>query len=407
MRIERVFALMFLLWASVGFAQPAHWNAGPGDELDASLVTIGPGDIYWTRFGHNAIVITDRRSGEARFYNYGIFDFAQKDFFLNFIRGRMQYLAVAEPFDRALVQYRHEGREITQQHLNLSPAQRVQLKQFLDWNVAPENSAYFYDYYVNNCSTKVRDAIDRVLGGAIKRNLGGRSRGYTWRMHTQRLTAPELWLYLGTHLGLSGYVDRPVSYWEESFLPVELSRRIVDVRVTDDAGQSVPLIADTVELAQARIAQPSDEPPRWRVWFVLIGLALGAAVFLLSRSSSGASRFASAVLLGLVWFVCAFAGTGLLTLWFGTAHEAAHANENLFVFSPLAWLLLPAVVSLARGRPTSRFMSGIAWAIVAISLLGVAVKILPAFNQDNLDWLLLLIPFHLAAAYALRHRALA
>lgn len=407
MRIERrVFALLLFLLVSFGArAEAARWHAAPGDDLDVALVTIGPGDIYWTRFGHNAIVVTDRVTGEASFYNYGIFDFAQTDFFLNFIRGRMQYLAVAEPFDRALVQYRREGRAITLQRLNLSPAQRVELKRFLEWNVAPENAAYYYDYYLNNCSTKVRDAIDAVLGGAVKRNLGGRSRGVTFRMHTQRLTAPELWLYLGTHLGLSGYVDRPVSYWEEAFLPVELSRRIGDVRITDDAGASVPLISETVELAQAKIAQPSEAPPGWRIWFALAGLALGVIAFSLSRSHARGARIALASVLALTWLACAIAGTGLLTLWLATAHEAAHANENLFVFSPLAWLLLPAVIAVARGRPPSRFTSTVAWLVAAIAVTGLAAKVLPGFRQDNLDWLFLLIPFHLAAAYALRRRA--
>ena len=122
-------------------------------------MTIGPGDIYWTRFGHNAIVINDRATDRARIYNFGIFDFDSEDFLLEFLRGRMMYLAVGEPL-RDFGIYLEQGRSIDVQWLALAPAQRLALREHLEWHVAPENSRYRYDYYEQNCSTKVRDALD-------------------------------------------------------------------------------------------------------------------------------------------------------------------------------------------------------------------------------------------------------
>jgi hypothetical protein len=72
---------LLALWGGWVQAQPAP---------QVSLLTFSPGDIYWQRFGHNALIVRDGL-GAPRLYNYGTFDFQQKNFFLNFARGRMQY----------------------------------------------------------------------------------------------------------------------------------------------------------------------------------------------------------------------------------------------------------------------------------------------------------------------------
>jgi hypothetical protein len=131
-----------------------------------SLLTIGPGEIFFERFGHNAIVVRDPASGVSLAYNYGIFDFDQQDFLLNFARGRMRYRMAVDDFADDLAMYRDEGRDITEQRLALTPEQARRLVEFLEWNARPENAQYRYDYFEANCSTRVRDAIDRALGGA-------------------------------------------------------------------------------------------------------------------------------------------------------------------------------------------------------------------------------------------------
>src|SRR5690348_5360014 len=121
------------------FAHAQTAPAVPGAELDVALVTFGPGEEIWERFGHNAILIRDRGTGTQRLYNYGMFDFAQKNFWLNFARGKMLYrIAVSTPDDDYPI-YRDEGRWIVEQDLDLTPAQRTKLRDALDWNARPEN----------------------------------------------------------------------------------------------------------------------------------------------------------------------------------------------------------------------------------------------------------------------------
>jgi hypothetical protein len=99
-----------------------------------ALVTFGPGQIYRERFGHDAIIVHDPAAGEWIVYNYGVFDFQQKNFLLNFARGHMQYRLIAEPLDADLAAYAAEGRSVTVQLLNLTPAQARWLAAFLAWN---------------------------------------------------------------------------------------------------------------------------------------------------------------------------------------------------------------------------------------------------------------------------------
>ncbi|HVF35461.1 MAG TPA: DUF4105 domain-containing protein [Candidatus Saccharimonadia bacterium] len=370
----------------------------PGASLEIALVTIGPGEIYWERFGHNAIVVRDTVAGDGRIYHFGIFDFESENFLLEFLRGRMVYLAVAEPLGD-FGPYLGAGRSIDVQWLALSPPQRAALRDHLEWHVAPENSRYRYDYYERNCSTKIRDALDLATGGAVRAALDGPSRGVTYRWHTQRLTAPQPWLYLGTHAGLSGYTDAPITYWQEAFVPMELARRLRDVTVTDESGTRVPLVAREQRLAQASIPAPGATPPRWRAGFLLVGVVVAALIGWLAASRR---RRTLGALSGALWLFAGLGGALLAALWLLTEHRPAWANENLLLFNPLALGLVPsAFVSRWRHGPYARTM---AWLVAASAVVALVAKALPGFRQDNLDWILLWLPIHFALALTLAVR---
>ena len=130
------------------------------------VLTMGPGDIFWERFGHDAIVVEDPNTGSQTSYNFGYFDLAEPGFVGRFIRGEMQYMLVALPLQDDLQQYRDNGRGVSVQWLDLEPAQATALAAALAENARPENARYRYDYFRDNCATRVRDALDRALGGA-------------------------------------------------------------------------------------------------------------------------------------------------------------------------------------------------------------------------------------------------
>ena len=164
----------------------------PAPTSRVSLLTFGPGPIFWERFGHNAIVVRDHDAGTAIALQLRHLRFRAGKFPRE-LRARQHALSHRRrPLDDDIeMYYARKGRSITEQRLAFTPEQAAALRDFLRWNMRPENAFYRYDYYLANCSTRVRDALDKALGGAIKTQLDGRSRGYTYRMDSLRLMAPN------------------------------------------------------------------------------------------------------------------------------------------------------------------------------------------------------------------------
>ncbi|HBN53027.1 MAG TPA: hypothetical protein DD456_02990, partial [Stenotrophomonas sp.] len=129
------------------------------------VVTMQPGEVFFERFGHDALVVADPDGRPAVSYNFGFFDPSEPDFIGNFVRGRMMYYLVALPLDEDLAQYRDAGRGAAIQWLDLPPQQARALADDLAERSRPENARYRYDYFTANCSTMVRDALDRAMGG--------------------------------------------------------------------------------------------------------------------------------------------------------------------------------------------------------------------------------------------------
>jgi Domain of unknown function (DUF4105) len=404
-----------LLWLLAAACAAQATAAEPGEELQISLLTFGPGEIYWERFGHNAIAVRNRASGEALSYNYGIFDFEEEDFFLNFLRGHMRYTMEVTALERDLAYYRDEGRAVLEQELDLTPAQRLALRDFLEWNLRPENAKYRYEYFSANCSTKVRDALDQALGGVIRKNLEGRSRGFTYRLQADYLMAPIAELMLPMDLGLGPYADRRLSFWEESFIPAAFAEHLARVQLTAPDGTNKPLVSATRQLSVngPRMAAAEQSFLRRHGPYPL-GYALPAGVLstlfalgLLQLARSPRPRagllFALAALLSAL--AAGLAGLALAGLWGLTEHVSAWRNENLLLLNPLLLLLLPALwATRSPARRSSRFARGLAWLVLAAALAALAVKVLPWSVQDNAVWLALLLPWHLVLAWRLLRR---
>jgi hypothetical protein len=196
--VRRLLAALALVVAAVAprASRASRAQAEPGSELRVYLMTIGPGVAVWQRFGHNAIWIEDTRSGQAVAYNWGTFDFAQPNFIGRFLTGDTRYSMEAVDARLLTAHYaQQENRSVWRQELALTPAQRAALLQFIQWNEREENKYYRYQYYVDNCSTRARDAIDRVLGGTIRRALEPVPTGTSYRWHTRRLSTGNVGLY--------------------------------------------------------------------------------------------------------------------------------------------------------------------------------------------------------------------
>lgn len=357
------------------------------------VATMQPGGIFWERFGHDAIVVADDAAGAATSYNFGFFDPAEPGFIGNFVRGHMRYRLVALPFEDDLVLYRDEGRGVRIQWLDLTDAQAGSLAASLAVNARPENAVYTYDYFRDNCATRVRDAIDRSLGGVLRSQLEGRSRGATYRSEAVRLASPAPWMWLGFDIGLGPRADVPLSLWDEAFVPMHLSAALDDIRI-----DGRPLVRATQEILPHRIAPEPAESSRPAWPWLVSGLALGV---LLAFTARRAPRMVLAFALPF-WLAGGFLGTLMLFIWLATVHVFGWENHNLLLLSPLGWLLVPGAFRGLRRRAPGRVFH---WTLALVALLaavGMFVSWLPLPAQDNTRWIALLLPLHVGLWAGLR-----
>ena len=374
----------------------------PGSEYTISLVTMGPGKYVWERFGHNAIRVTDSRTGADTAYNYGMFDFGHENFFTNFARGEMDYWMEGADANRMFRAYMRDDRSVWVQVLDLTPKQRLELVEFLRWNEQPENRFYRYHYYYDNCSTRVRDALDRVLGGSIRSATDTVASGATYRSHTRRLTENDVFVYTGINIGLSRPTDRPISEWEEMFLPLALRERVRDITVTDDSGRMRPLVVSEETLYLSTGEAPPDAPPTWWPRYLAVGLLIGGLLAFTGRrrhESRGARTVF--VIVGMLWgLVAGIAGMALAYLWLLTAHVTSYANENLLQFFPLS-LALVALVPLTVHRPALWAAARrVAIAVAALSVVGLLLKLVPG-SQVNAEIIAFALPIHVGLVMGL------
>ncbi|WP_372389451.1 DUF4105 domain-containing protein [Xanthomonas axonopodis] len=392
-------ALLSLLVTPASSAQAPAPEADPASQSAPRIgvVTMQPGEVFFERFGHDAIVVVDPRTQQVTSYNFGFFDPSEPDFVPRFARGEMMYYLVALPLEEDLSQYRDAGRGVSIQWLDLPPDQARALAEGLAVRSQPENARYHYDYFMANCATMVRDTLDRAMGGALKSQLAGRSRGNTFRSEAVRLASPAPWMWLGFDLGLGPYADRPLSRWEEAFVPMRLADSLTQVH--NSAGR--PLVQSTQVLLPHRIApEPAEQRRHWWPW-LLTGLIVAAGVLALGRRQR--------LLAGLAlpfWLVCAIGGGLLVYLWGFTAHQSAWANRNLLLVNPLCVLLWFGGIRLQLGHRPGRWFNVLSWVVAACALAALVIHWLSFQAQDNLQWVMLLLPIHTALAIALRPRDL-
>jgi hypothetical protein len=353
------------------------------DDLSISVMTFGPGDHPFFKFGHDAIWIHDRAAGSDRVYNFGTFTFDSPRLILDFLHGRMTYwLSVSSLFATREI-YARENRSIFVQELALAPEVKRTLRARLDDNARPENRAYKYDYFRDNCATRVRDAIDTAIGGRLHAAARGSAR-LTLRGQALRMTADYLPLYVALDLILGPDVDLPIDRWAESFIPDELAGVLDGVRLPGPAGE-VPLVARSGELFHPHRAPPLADPPARGFDFFACGLALGLVLCALAWASRLVVLRALFGLLVAAWgLLTGFVGCFLVYVWVGTDHLVAHRNQNLLLCAPFAIALAVLGLGVCLGRPGATHKAAVvSAAALATTVLACLVKVGLLRHQDN------------------------
>ncbi len=295
------------------------------DSARVALVTILPGRSLYAAFGHSALRVYDPVQGIDWLFNYGTFDFSDPWFIPKFIYGQLDYFLSVSDYARAVQFYRDvERRPIVEQWLNLSPAQRDTLMGFLMWNARPENRTYRYDFLYDNCSTRIRDVLERTLGPALR--FTHATPATTFRHMLDPYVADRPLLQLGFYLAMGQRVDRLPTAREIMFLPLDLKSAFDQAQLLRDTAW-LPLVAQTDTVFWPEGHRPLPEPT-WP-WLTVLSWLLfaagaGATGIAWQRGQLSSSRL-DALLFGTVGLI----GLLLLLLWIATIHTVTAWNWNL------------------------------------------------------------------------------
>ena len=377
--------------ASAPVPDPLHQA---GQYVTISLLTMGNGEQVWELFGHNALWIHDNVTNRDTVFNWGVFSFHQERFIPHFLQGRMLYSMGGDSMEDVLAAYRYWNRSVVSQELDLTPAQKDSILATIRRNALPENVNYRYDYYRDNCSTRVRDILDHVLGGPLSVQAAGLTDA-TYRWHTLRLMQGSLPIMLGVDIGLGRPADVPLTKWQEMFLPRKLHDFVGKVNVLDASGAMKPLVRSERVLFQSTRAPEPAAPPDLGLWLLFGGVMVAAVMTplgFLATPLHPVFRFTAAVVTGLWSLAVGLLGTVLVLLWAVTDHVFAHSNENVLLFNPL-WLGLAALlpVYLWSGRaegPTRK----LAFVVVVLALTALALHLVGISRQENVPLIGLVLP---------------
>lgn len=340
---------------------PAIRLPGDFDQVTFYLITVDVGDHVWDNFGHTALRMIDQSTDTDLVFNWGLFDasIGYVRFAANFARGIMDYQLGVTPPGWELGRYQQEARTVWQDELVLNNAQKRRLYQRLAWNIREENLVYDYDYFFDNCTTRVRDYLDEALGGILSEQSRALT-GATFRDEVRAHYASLPVISFSLDVLMNERIDRRMTQWEQMFLPRVLRAQL------DRAG----LLADQQVLMQFPSPDTGMNPYHLAALLMIPGLLLllclkRASIASFSSQPGMSLRMPALTyrLLGLLGLVIAlFSGVyGLIMSlgWLFSSHQDIHGNLNLLLFWPtdlfgavvaLRWLLTGRAWVVSSGR---------------------------------------------------------
>jgi hypothetical protein len=384
---------------------PVATPAVPGSEIDVSLVTIGLGEEVFERFGHDALIFRNSVTGQSVAYHWGQFSFEQPGFLRRFLTGETNYWMGADDPKALIERERARGRPVTIQLLNLSPAQALDLLGAVQINARDENKFYRYDYFRDNCATRLRDALDKAVGGALKRQTDTVITTHSYRRESIRLTDGDRPVQAGIDIALGRPADAPLSLWRSFFIPMRLRDAARTMHIPGANGQDVPLVA-----REWNVEPPPGVPqipelvtsPRVATRYLFVGvlfalLVVGLRIMMLSRRGAAWGL----ALFGAAWSLLnGVLGIILLVAWMATKHVFWAYNENILLLTPLSLALVVLIPAAILSRKAERSARMVAAVVAGMGLLSLILAIIPG-GQESRGVVVLLLPTQLALAWAL------
>ena len=315
-----IISLVATLFTSIAAAQPVQLS----ERSYIEVYTCAPGNQLYSQFGHTAIGVIDPRQNLHEVFNYGTFSFNTPHFYLKFCAGKLLYQLSTESFSEFVYTYERRGRQVVAQRLDLTLAQRQHLYEMLEENSLPENCDYQYDFFFDNCATRVLDMLYRAFGDSLCYIGTDTVQLPTMRDCIHPYLDRSLWTKAGIDLVLGSITDRRASNRQQSFIPDKLHDYLAECQI-----DTLPLVSDSRLLVESTIEY--DKTPWFLSPMLIFSLLLIVVVVLTFRLSATAL-----VIFDRIYFsIIGLLGILITLLWFATDHGATVGNLNMLWASPL------------------------------------------------------------------------
>lgn len=298
------------------------------DQAELSILTCGPGKDLYSSFGHSAFRLKDTETGLDIVYNYGTFDFNTPNFYSKFVLGKLPYMLSVSPYRNFQYVYYKEGRSIHEQHLNLNSVQLNKVVNYLFENMKEENRYYLYDFFDDNCATKLVEVLEESLDVSdLQIEDASDFSHLSFRSMVRAELVDQPWAKWGIDLALGSLIDRPLTELQDNFLPKSLEKNIKISSIG-----SKPLISTERSLLrqvyQAEKPNEFTSPSFVFLYVIIIG------IFFLFKGSKYDWFFYKSF-----YFLLGLTGLVLLFMWVFTDHYYVKWNWNILWANPM-WLIL-------------------------------------------------------------------
>ncbi|MDB4588673.1 MAG: DUF4105 domain-containing protein [Flavobacteriaceae bacterium] len=325
---------------------------------EISVLSIGPGYLLNDSFGHSAIRVKDPLYNFDVVYDYGRYDFEAEGFYLNFAQGKLNYMIGRTEFEDFLSFYEYQNRRVQEQQLNLSTKQKTAFYYFLTENIKPENQSYPYDFFYNNCATKITDAIESILEDQITYLPPSTFEQDTFRNLIRSDLNQNSWGSLGIDVALGSKIDQLASVKEHLFLPKNLYLLLENAQIGSTDLKIVKKSKILTSSSFVKTFEGFGSP------LAILSLIAFAILFVTFRDhkKNKRSKWLDVSLFAFTGLI----GLALLLLWFATDHTATSDNYNLLWAFATNLLFIPSIL---KTRLNNRGIKYIVFLVILLALM--------------------------------------
>jgi len=330
------------------------------DDAEIYVIVCSPGNELYQAFGHNAFLVQDSVNQINLLYHFGTFNYSDPNFYTNFARGKLDYMIAAENYDSFINEYTSGGRDVWKLKLNITNEKKIEIFDYLKWKSLEENRYYRYDFFMDNCATRIRDVIEIIYGDSIAYPVNYNI-DLTYRQTIKPYSEAKPWIRFGSNLILGMPADKKLDFYSAMYLPYYIDTVFNNTNLVFD-NQTENLITDREYLIHSdyEIGERPFFNPTLVFWSLFVIISLISVYEIKRKKVFKAINFTYLLVTGIVSLV-------ILFLWFFSEHVPTKWNLNILWALPTH--LVFAFIYLKKNKFMSKYLifTGIVLLILTVT----------------------------------------